>query len=68
MHTYTVFVFALIVTAIVSFGFDAMAGSKSHGGFETLTASKKCQKGYIYSEAKKKCVRKGGHRRPMDKS
>lgn len=67
MHTHMVLVFALIVTAIVSFGFEAMAVSKSHGGFETLAASKKCQKGYIYSEAKKKCVRKG-HRRPMDKS
>ena len=67
MRTYTLFVFALIVTAIVSFGFGAIAGSESHGGFETLAASKKCQKGYIYSEAKKKCVRKV-HKRPMDKS
>ena len=56
MYAYTVFIAALTMIAVVSFGYDAMAGSKSHGGFGTISASKKCPKGYIYSEAKRKCT------------
>jgi hypothetical protein len=67
MRTYTIFIIALIITAVASFGFDAVAGSKSHGGFQTTAEAKKCKKGYKYDEAKGKCVRKGGYGRP-DKS
>ena len=59
MYAYTAFIAALTMVAVVSFGYDAMAGSKSHGGFSTVAASKKCPKGYSYSQAKRKCVRKG---------
>jgi hypothetical protein len=67
MRAYAIFVFTLIVTAVVAFGFDAVAGSKSHDGFLTTAEAKKCKKGYKYSETKRKCVRKGGYGRP-DKS
>jgi len=60
MYAYAAFVAALTTIAVVSFGFDAMAGSKSHGGFETVAAAKKCKKGFTYSEARGKCARKGG--------
>ncbi|MEM8573896.1 MAG: hypothetical protein AAGF48_04595 [Pseudomonadota bacterium] len=62
MRAYTIFVFALVVTAILSFSYDAFAGSKTNGGFETMAASKKCKKGFTYSESQKKCIRKGGSR------
>jgi len=58
MYAYTAFIAALTMVAVVSFGYDAVAGSKSHGGFSTVAASKKCPKGYSYSQAKQKCVRK----------
>ena len=59
MHTYMIFVLFPIITALASFSSDAVAGSKSHGGFETTAAPKKCKKGFSYSEAKRKCIRKG---------
>ena len=67
MHTLTVFVAALTMTAVVSMSFDAMAASKNEGGPQIMAESKKCKKGYVYSETKRKCVRKGGYGRP-DKS
>jgi hypothetical protein len=67
MYAYAAFVAALTTIAVVSFGFDAMAGSKSHGGFETVAESKKCKEGHVYSETEKKCIPKPGPARP-DKS
>lgn len=67
MRAYSIFVFTLIITAVVSFGFDAVAGSKRHDGFLTTAEAKKCKKGYKFSETKGKCVHKGGYGRP-DKS
>ena len=55
MTPYTVFVAILMMTATVSFNFDAVADEK------------KCKEGHVYSEKEKKCIPKPGPARP-DKS
>jgi hypothetical protein len=55
MKPFTVFVFALMTAATVSFSFDAVADEK------------KCKEGHVYSEKEKKCIPKPGPKRP-DKS
>jgi hypothetical protein len=67
MHTFTVFVAALTMTAVVSIGFDAVAASKNDGGPQIMAESKKCKEGHVYSETEKKCIPKPGPARP-DKS
>ena len=62
MYAYTAFVAVLTMIAAVSFGYDAMAGSKSHDGFSTVSALKMCPNCYSYSQAKRRCVRKGRYR------
>jgi hypothetical protein len=50
MRNFTLFIGGLTIAAVVSFSFDAIAGSKQ------------CKKGFTYSESSGKCVRKGGYR------
>jgi hypothetical protein len=50
MRNFTLFIAGLTIAAVVSFSFDAIAGSKQ------------CKKGFTYSESSGKCIRKGGYR------